>query len=265
MPAALGAWVVDLDGVIWLSGEPIPGADRAVRALRLAGTRVLFATNNSALTIGSLRERLGRAGIEADPADLVTSARAAATLVEPGATVLVVAGAGVHEALAARRVTVVEQGPADAVVVGWTDRFDFARLSEASRAVRAGALLIGTNDDPTFPTPDGLIPGAGSLLAAVATAGGTAPIVAGKPNPPMTALIRREAPVISLVVGDRPSTDGRLAEALGVPFGLVLSGVTPQGAAVPDPGPSRTASNFLEMVEDVLRSPGGPPRTLAGN
>ncbi len=105
-------------------------------------------------------------------------------MLEPGSTALVCADGGVLEALAARGVSVLDQGPADAVVVGWTRRFDFELLATAATAVRQGARFIGTNEDPTHPTPDRLLPGSGAILAAVATAAQATPEVAGKPHEP---------------------------------------------------------------------------------
>lgn len=221
-----GTWVIDLDGVVWLAQEPIPGSADAVARLRRAGIRVLFVTNNALPTVAELVAQLGAAGIPARPDDIVTSAQAAATLLVPGSTAVACAGGGVLEALARRGVTVVTEAPADAVVVGLTPRFDFAMLVVAVSAVRQGARLVGTNDDATYPTPQGLLPGAGALLAAVATATQTTPEVAGKPHEALVALLGEIAPDISVVVGDRPSTDGVLARRLGVPFALVRSGVT---------------------------------------
>lgn len=229
-PAGPGLWVIDLDGVVWLAGEPIAGAADAIKDLRANGNDVLFATNNASPTVSELLARLARAGILAGPDDLVTSAQAAAALVESGWRVLPLADRGVFEALEARPVTIVDRAPADAVVVGWTRHFDFEGIARAMRAVRDGARLIGTNEDPTHPTPDGLLPGSGALLAAVATASGAVPLVAGKPHEPFASLVRSVASDRGLdivaVVGDRPSTDGLLAHELGAPYALVLSGVT---------------------------------------
>lgn len=237
LPAA-GTWVIDLDGVVWLTGQPLPGAADGVRRLRDHGVRVLFVTNNAEPTVTQLLERLARCGIEADASELVTSAHAAASLVPCGGSALAVGGPGVDEALGARSVTVVpaggdgRDGPVDAVVVGLTRSFDYQRLAEATMAVRQGARLIGTNEDPTHPTPDGLLPGSGALVAAVATASEVEPTFAGKPHPPMVALIRARADDVTAVVGDRPATDGRLAAALGVPFGLVRSAVLDAASVV---------------------------------
>src|SRR5947209_5997731 len=179
------AWILDLDGVVWLADRPIPGAADAVARLRAAGERVLFLTNNSSLTEGEYVAKLERVAIPASTDELVSSARAAAILVEPGATALVCAGPGVEEALRERGARTVREGKADVVVVGWHRDFDFDRLTAAARAVRAGAALLATNDDATYPSPDGLLPGCGAILAAVSTAAGVPATVAGKPYPPM--------------------------------------------------------------------------------
>ena len=127
---------------------------------------------------------------------------------------LVIGGPGIVQAVGAGRATVVDEGPADAVVVGFTRDFDFAALHRAQSAILGGARLIGTNDDATYPTPDGPIPGGGALLAAVAKASGHEPVVAGKPYEPMAALVHAEVGPLgagSMMVGDRLETDGDFA------------------------------------------------------
>lgn len=257
-----GTWVIDLDGVVWLAGEPIPGAGDAVERLRGAGAKVLFASNNSSPTVAELVQRLLRAGVEAGPDEVVTSGQAAASMLEPGTTALVLGDDGLLEALAARGVRSVRatdenaarhtaghaEDGVDAVIVGWTHRFDFELLAMANRAVRAGARLIGTNEDPTHPTPEGLLPGSGALLAAVATAAGTAPEVAGKPHPPLARLIAARAERVAVVVGDRPSTDGELARHLEVPFALVMTGVTSSLDPPPDPAPDFVAADLAGVA-----------------
>jgi len=251
-----GTWVVDLDGVVWLAEQPIAGSAEGVAALRDAGRRVLFATNNASPTIAQLRARLEAAGIAAGPDDLVTSAQAAASMLVPGARAMVCADEGVVEALAARGVVVVEDGPVDAVVVGWTRRFDFDLLATTVTAVRRGARLIGTNEDPTHPTPERLLPGSGALLAAVATAAQTTPEVAGKPHDPLVELLRARAPDAVIVVGDRPSTDGALARRLGLPFALVRTGVTAGGHEPMVVQPDEEAPDLRSLVQRHLEGGG---------
>jgi HAD superfamily hydrolase (TIGR01450 family) len=241
------AWVLDLDGVVWLADTVLPGAPEAVAALRGAGERVLFVTNNSAAPIAEQEAKLAGLGIPAE-GDVVTSAMAAAALLARGSTALVCAGEGVVEALEQRGVLTVREGDADAVVVGFHRDFDYHRLDVASAAVRRGARLVGTNDDPTYPTPTGPIPGGGSILAAVAVASGAQPVVAGKPYQPMVDLVRGLLGGSGTVVGDRPSTDGRFARALGYRWALVLSGVTDAADLPVDPAPDLIAADLAELV-----------------
>ncbi|MBV9411721.1 MAG: HAD-IIA family hydrolase [Acidimicrobiia bacterium] len=245
------AWILDLDGVLWLSDNAIPGSADAIARLRDRGERVLFVSNNSSSPVGDYLAKLDRVGVPTQSDDLVTSAQAAATLLEPGQTALVCAGPGVEEALQARDVHTVRSGKADAVVVGWHRDFDYEGLTRAAQTVMGGARLIGTNDDATYPTPEGPIPGGGAILAAVATASGVEPAVAGKPHQPMVELVRRrlaDGLAGSKVVGDRPSTDGRFAVALGVPYALVLSGVTKEGDLPVDPEPSEIVADLSSLV-----------------
>jgi 4-nitrophenyl phosphatase len=244
--------VTDLDGVVWLAERPIPGSAEAVSRLREAGIGVLFVTNNAAPTVEELIGRLATVGIVAGEEDLITSAQAAAAMLEPGSTAVLCADEGVSEALARRGVKVVPEGPADAVVVSWTRDFDFDRLATAATAVRGGARLIGTNEDATHPTPEGLLPGSGAILAAVATASQATPEVAGKPHEPLVSLLRERAADISMVVGDRPSTDGLLARRLDVPFGLVRSGVTRDGREPIVVRPDVEAPDLARLVERIL-------------
>ena len=140
----------------------------------------------------------------------------------------------------------------DAVVVGLDPQFDYARLTQAMGALVHGARLIGTNSDPTWPTPEGELPGGGALLAAVATAGSAKPVIAGKPNEPAAALVRERLGSVALVVGDRPSTDGAFARRIGAQFGLVLSGITQAGHGDLDPAPDLEAEDFAALARAWL-------------
>lgn len=257
------AWVLDCDGVIWLADEPIRGAAEAVGRLREAGERVVFLTNNSFPKVDEHLAKLARFGMPTEPEDLISSPMAAATLLEPGERALVLGGPGILEALEARGVEPVApgaevgDGEVDAVVVGFDLEFDFRRLAAATTALRAGARLVGTNEDATFPTSHGLLPGAGSFLAAVATAGGARPTIAGKPHRPVADLLVARVGDVSTVVGDRPSTDGGLARRLGARFALVLTGVTPQGHGPVDPEPDVEAPDLATLVGRELAAAGG--------
>jgi ribonucleotide monophosphatase NagD (HAD superfamily) len=139
--------------------------------------------------------------------------------------------------------------------VGFDPRFDYERLRAAARAVDRGARLVATNDDATYPTPDGPIPGGGALVAAVAYATGATPTVAGKPHPPMAALVRALGGDEGTMVGDRPATDGAFAAALGYRFALVLTGVTAADELPVTPAPDVVADSLGALVFAEL----GPP------
>lgn len=257
MAAAGALWIIDLDGVIWLSGTPIGNISGAMEELEQAGVSVIFVTNNSAPTSEELLKRLDRAGVNASSSVVVSSAQAAASLLDPGESVCMVGERGLAEALEDRSVE-VRSSEGDAAVVGWSRSFDYDQLAAVATCARRSGRLIGTNEDPTHPTPDGLLPGAGSLLAAVATASGVVPQVAGKPHAPMVELLRRRCQLGSdgppaWVVGDQPGTDGRLAQALGLPFALVDSGVTPPGSVVDAVPVAVRCADFVQLVAAALR------------
>ena len=263
--------LLDLDGVVWLAHRPIPGSVEAVARLRAGGWRVLFVTNNSAATVERQEEALASIGIPAH-GDVLTSAMAAAQLIHDGERVLVCGGPGVIQAVERRGAVPVrnaalddptgafeagsfDPGRFDAVIVGIHHDFDYAGLRRAATAVRRGARLIGTNDDATYPTPHGPIPGGGAILAAVAVASGVDPVIAGKPHEPMAALVRAvvgsDRAAAATMVGDRPDTDGRFARALGCSFALVWTGVTPRGATS-DPAPDLAGEDLATITSSLL-------------
>jgi len=249
------AWIFDLDGVLWLGDDPIPGSADAVAKVRDAGHQVLFLTNNSSRPVSAIVTKLTGIDIAAEPDEVVTSAQAAASLLDAGSTALVCAGVGVREALEEQGVKGVDEGEADAVIVGYHEEFDYHRLTIAYRAVCGGARLIGTNDDATYPTPDGPIPGGGAILAAVTTATGSEAQVAGKPYQPMADLVRRRLGDDLdgvVLVGDRPSTDGLMARRLKVAFALVLTGVTDADGVPDDPAPEHVTDDLRSLVDELL-------------
>lgn len=203
--------------------------------LRAAGITVLFATNNSGPRLADHEDALAAIGIPAQ-GSVVTAAQAAATLLQPGERVLVVGGPGLTEATLARGATVVDDG-ADSVLVGLDRGFTYDTLRRAATAVRRGARLLASNDDATYPTPDGPIPGGGAIVAAVATAAGVTPVIAGKPHQPMADLVvARSAGAAAdeiVMVGDRPETDGLFARRIGCRYAQVRTGVVPAGVYVP--------------------------------
>lgn len=255
-------WVIDLDGVMWLANTPIAGSAEAIAQLRQSGEEVLFVTNNSYSTRAEVEAKLAEIGVAAHGA-VISSAMAAGSLVEAGERVFVCGGPGIVEAVTDAGGEVVGgivEGTMlpvstniDVVVAGLTPAFNYQILHQASSAVRDGARFVATNSDPTYPTPQGLFPGGGSIVAAIETASGQSPTYAGKPHEPVAKLIRQELGSRGVVVGDVPSTDGRLAHQLGFRFGLVLSGVTSNPATAMPP-PDFVGANLQALVRQELGS-----------
>lgn len=245
------AWVIDLDGVVWRGSDPVEGAVAALGRLLDAGEQVAFVTNNSSVPAHEVRRRLTELGVPGGP-EVLTSADAAATVVEAGERVLVRGGPGLVDALSARGAELVDRRPADTVVVGWHRDFTYDSLAEAHLAVAAGARFVATNDDATYPTGEVEIPGSGALVAYLARSTGVDPVIAGKPHGPMAELITTRLGADGWVVGDRVETDGLLAGRLGWRFALVLTGVTdPRGAG--GSAADLVARDLTEVVDELAR------------
>lgn len=240
-------WVIDLDGVVWLGGEPIAGSARAVAELRARGEEVIFATNNAYDRIVDHEAKLERVGISAAGA-VVSAAQAGAALLHPGERVFVVGGPGLREEVERRGCVLVEGTDCDVVISGLDRHLSYDALRTATLAIRGGARYVLTNPDVTFPTPHGLEPGAGAIGAALVAATGVEPSIGGKPEGAMVDMIRARHGDVGVVVGDRADTDGRFAVALGYRFALVLSGVTTESDLPVEPVPWRVAADLAELV-----------------
>ncbi|WP_246104487.1 HAD-IIA family hydrolase [Rudaeicoccus suwonensis] len=236
------AMVFDLDGVVYRGPDPVPHAVDTLSSLRDAGTGIVFATNNASRTPTDVARQLQSLGVAAEPAEVLTSALAGATVLRnalaPGAQVLAIGGDGVARALESVGLTPkipvqhsADDGPTGAVAAvlqGYGASVSASDLAEAAYAIQSGARWIATNDDLTLPTNRGVAPGNGSLVAAVRIAVDSDPEVVGKPGPLMYELAARQLgqdAAHTLGVGDRLDTDIAGAHAAGMDSLLVLTGV----------------------------------------
>ena len=243
----------DLDGTVWLDGHPLPGAVEAIATARSLGHRVLFATNNSSSRPDEIVARLERVGIAAK-GDVVSSADAIGHLIQPGERVYVIGGTGIRNSVTQHGGKLVNSADADVVAVGRDVTFDFSKLTIANRAIRSGARFVASNDDLTFPTPDGLAPGVGAILAAITASTGQKPEVAGKPYLPMAEVLRAELGRDmrnTVVIGDLQATDGLFAQIIGVPFVLVLCGLTSSAEGLV-PRPEFVVADVADFVATYL-------------
>jgi glycerol-1-phosphatase len=250
--------LLDLDGVVYMAGEPVAEAPRHLADAVAAGTTAAFVTNNASRPPGRVAERLRRMGVDCADEDVVTSAQAAARLVAArvpaGARVLVVGGDGLLAALEEHGLVGVdrlEDDPA-AVVQGFGPEVGWRLLAEASAAVHAGLPWIASNPDLTVPTPRGPAPGNGALVQVVALATGKRPEVAGKPQSPLfEETMLRVGGRRPLVVGDRLDTDIEGAVRFGADSLLVMTGVTDVvtlAAAAPPRRPTYLAPDLAGLL-----------------
>ncbi len=229
---ALRALVIDADGVLWRGKQPLPGVPAFFDFLKTHAIKFMIATNNSAHPPTSVTERLQRMGARVSVENVLTSALATAMclprLAPNAKRVLVIGGEGLTMALTDAGYHIVDEN-ADAVVVGIDIALTYEKLTRAMREIQRGAVFIGTNADATYPAADGLIPGAGTILAAIQTASGVAPIVIGKPERTMFDLavekmgVAREA---TATLGDRLETDIEGGMRAGLKSILVMTGIT---------------------------------------
>ncbi len=225
--------VLDLDGVVYIGGAAVPQAVETLGAVQATGVRLAFITNNASRTPEEVAVHLQRIGVPARPEDVVTSAQAAARLLEgmvpPGSRVYLIGGEGLATALRERGlepVTTDDPAPA-AVVQGYGPEMPWKQVVLGAILVRSGLPWVASNTDMTIPIPAGIGPGNGALVELVSRFAQRQPVVAGKPSEPLfteTRLrLRTRRP---LMVGDRLDTDIGGARAAQWPSLLVMTGVT---------------------------------------
>lgn len=230
--SSIKALILDMDGVLWRGSEPIGNLASIFSRIRQLGWSVAFATNNATRSANQYVELLRSFGVPTEPWQIVTSATAVTAylhnILPDGGPVYIVGEYGLLEACEMEGYSHSPEG-AQAVIAGMDRDLTYTKLKTATILLRKGAPFIGTNPDPTFPTPEGLIPGAGSILAALSTASARIPVIVGKPEPLMYEVAMERlsvSPGQTLVVGDRPETDIIGAQRIGCRTALVLSGVT---------------------------------------
>lgn len=225
--------LADLDGVIYEGKNAIDPAPAVINSLQNQGVKVAYVTNNSSRTPETVVEQLVGFGVEATANQVVGSAQTGvellATLIGPGAKVLVVGGEGLRTAVTQAGFELVKSSddqPAG-VIQGFAPEVCWLDLAEASYSIQAGAKWVATNQDWTIPREKGLAPGNGTLVSAVHTATGILPPVAGKPEPAIyhsaVSVTNAQRP---LFIGDRIDTDITGANRAGIDSVLVLTGVS---------------------------------------
>jgi glycerol-1-phosphatase len=259
--------LVDLDGVVWVGHEMIPGAAEALVELLKRGKQLVFVTNNPGRPASAYAEGLREVGIAVEAEQVVTAGEATARLVADrigaGGRAFVIGAPAFHGAVDGAGLELVKKIEpsrdsgaqtidADAVVVSGHRGFDYAELYSATRALQRGAALFATSRDPTLPMPGGAWPGTGAVLAAIETASGATAEIGGKPERHLFELARErlgDAERVAMV-GDRVSSDVEGGRRAGLETILVLSGATSrEEAASADPAPD----HVVDCLPDLLR------------
>jgi glycerol 3-phosphatase-2 len=261
--------LLDLDGTLYRGEQPVEHAPEAVAQAVAAGRQVGYITNNASRSPAAVTTALTELGYPATPEDVVTSAQAAARLLSqrlPAASRVYVVGTDAlgAEVMGAGLALADGADDAEAVVQGHSPRTAWPQLAEACLAIRRGVPWLATNIDATLPTERGELPGNGAMVAALRTATGAEPDVAGKPGPRLLEeAIRRTAATTPLMVGDRLDSDIAAAHAAGVPSLLVLTGVSAAEdvlVAPPDQRPDYLAPDLRALFADAEELCPGPQR-----
>jgi len=254
------AVLIDLDGVVYVGRDAIPGAAGFLSEARRRGLKFLLVTNNSTTAPELVAERLRGMQIDVEPDEILTSAQAAVGYVkrhaEPGARLRIVGEAGLRQAAEREGFAVVDDGQAavDWVIAGLDRAFTYEKLAAATRAIMQGAHFVATNADALLPVEGGqVVPGAGTMIAAIKTATGVEPVVVGKPEPGLfehgLERLGGLSAETAAMIGDRIDTDVDGGRRAGLHTILVLSGVTtPAEAAVATPPPDAIRPNLASVA-----------------
>lgn len=250
------SYLIDMDGVVVRGAELIPGADAFIERLHERHIKFLILTNNPMYTPADLQHRLKRIGINVTSDHFYTSALATATFLKsqkPRGTAFVLGETGLTEALHQVGYVLTDHHP-DYVVLGETQAYSYARITQAVRLIGDGARFIATNPDPSGPGEGGLVPACGAIAAMIETATGVPPYFVGKPNPLMMRTALRfldEHSENAIMVGDRMETDIRTGTEAGMETVLVLSGVTARETVDRFPfQPTRIVNSVADLERD---------------
>lgn len=252
------AVLLDMDGVLYVGNQALPGVQPLLDYLDSSGRRWLCVTNNSSRTSANFSEKLAGMGVTVAPEHILGSAEATsnwlAERMPPGTKVIMMGEASLRNALLAKGFDLVtDPFAAEVVVASIFFGLNYEVLTNLNLAIRNGARFIATNPDPSLPTERGQVPGTGSLVALLSVASGQQPEYVGKPYPGMYEQAMHRVgtePAETLMVGDRYETDIVGALELGMIAAGVTTGVTTRDefAAVERP-PHLVASGLPELLE----------------
>lgn len=253
----LKAIILDMDGVLWRDKEPIGDLPAIFARISDLGLKVILATNNAARNVSEYQDKLNGYGVQLEDWQIINSAMACGSHLQDkypkGGKIYVVGSSSLKDTLKQYGFECVGEDVAALAVVAGLDReVSYAKLRNATLQIYRGAMFIGTNPDRTFPTPEGLVPGAGSILAAIEAATNKTPIIVGKPNPLMYDLALKRLSTSSqqtIAIGDRYDTDIVGGKQAGMKTALLLSGVEDVSkSSTWSPAPDIIAQDLTEIL-----------------
>ena len=258
------AWLFDGDGVLYKQSNLLPGAVELINYLQSSGRKVALITNNTTKTTKQYVQKLAEMGLEIPESSIITAAYVTVDRLAPVDSAFVLGADGILDACMQKRIRVVDgfksDDVPDVVLVGMDIHLTYERLANAALCIQAGGRFIGTNPDKSFPGENGILPGAGAVIAAVAATVGKDPeMIVGKPSPYMfeAALsVLGAEPSQAIMIGDRFETDIVGAHNAGIPSVLVRTGI---GAgysieeldriALDERGPYLIADSLVDLLE----------------
>lgn len=257
------ALILDMDGVLWRQNQPIGDLPEIFNIIKSNQLKVTLATNNASLSIAQYLEKLRNFDVHLKPEEIINSSQVLLRYLiqrfPEGGNLYIIGENGLKETLTQDKFKISEDN-VFAVAVGMDLHLNYEKLCRATLLIRAGAAFVATNADKTFPTPQGLVPGVGAILACLETASGVSPHVVGKPAPEIYEMAMQRmgvSPQETLVVGDRLETDIVGAQKLGCKTALVLSGVTDLSTAQKwIPAPDIIAKDLSSVLETLTKPHG---------
>ncbi len=255
---SIKALILDMDGVLWRDTEPIGDLTALFDQIKFLGWKTVFVTNNATRSAIQYVEKLASFGVKADQNQIINSGLATALYLKgkypSGGPVFIVGEEGLFRTLEEFGFNHSMQEPL-AIIASLDRDLTYQKLKLASGFIRAGVTFIGTNPDPSLPTPNGYIPGTGAILAALEAATGTKPLIMGKPSPAMYRIALDGLnidPESALAVGDQMPTDIAAGIEAGCQTALVLTGVSDEMTAASfDFQPTYIAPNLTELIKDL--------------
>ena len=251
-------FIIDMDGVVYRGSTPLPYGKEFIEFLQKNEIKFVFATNNSTKTRKMFAEKLARMGINVLPERIITSAYATAKYLEKTekyGRAIIVGEIGIVEEMKSISWDVLKLDKwreATHVIVGMDRTLTYAKLMAGCLAINNGAKFVATNGDVNYPSEEGLIPGAGSMVAALEAATGKRALVIGKPNEPYIEIIKDKLGEGEYwVVGDRADTDMILGRKIGAKNVLLLTGVAKNPGGMED-HTFEDLGKFMHFLEENI-------------